>query len=128
MLGCYRNHCLAVQETGEGYSVLPSLSMAQHRKPHCSLLLLSKFHRAETNPAIFHPLDLSAATWFFNCLKPFISKARGSGKSGEQQEKRGQLSPSPARSIVQSWAGAPPAHPTTCLTRGYRNDLHSVLS
>lgn len=75
-------------------------------------------------------------------MKPFISKATGSGELAGREGERGQLSPRPLLGAVsqtvaalcglrkrrrESRAGATPVHPTEDLTQGYLNDLNCVF-
>lgn len=66
-----------------------------YHEPHCSLLLLNKFHGAGINPTSLPHQDFRTATLFFNCVKPFMSSTAGSGELVWKEGERGQLSPRP---------------------------------
>lgn len=90
----------------------------------------------------FHPQDFRTATLFFNCIKPFISKAAGSGELAWQEGERGQLCPQPLLQVVsqtvaalcglrklrrRSRAGSVSVHPVEDLAQGYLNGLNSMF-
>lgn len=84
-------------------------------------------------------MDFSTATLCFNCIKPFMGRAAGSGELAWQEGERGQLSPRPLPCAVSQTAAALRGlagkiqscgytiHPMEDLAQGCPNDLNCVF-